>query len=617
MSNKTNLNNLDIKEGNVKLDLELNDITSGNELISIINDFDYSLLTRIEALKKYAKIENNISNILEVIFNFSKIYYLSGSKNIESFLQQICTSVDNNSIPLLIKLESIRILYEYNEELELITDTDSESLKDIIKKNNQDIIERNKNRKKLCFEVLDKVCQNYEELPTTSKIDALMMLINSIDYKEQVNTYLLSLINNQNIDCSYRYKFIIGLIKKQFNSEVNINFYIKECISTFFSNELNFKNNFMYKILSAQFILINKDKLEFTSKEIGIICDTLYNMCVDLSIEENNRADIADTLLRLGTSEIKEKSRAIITKLGKSSNIFNNSQNVHNDEIEKSTILILEDLIQNVPININTTIDTIINEINSLINHYHDDNYNISEIDKEKIKLSLNRITMDQILYSKYNMNISKILILVWTYINTNEFSNDIQSELRKRMIEELIDMSGMCSSGYIARLINVISGYTKYNITISWQDQIISNVNGRLNASIKNIINEKDSLYYMDQRKLNEITLIYLKEKLRTDVDFNNYKPEEIKQKLDVNKYFEEDKDDKIKKVVEQFQSKVLEEMMLSSSDYGNRIHFLKFSTDYIPNLRENLYQEFNKYISDDDFELYFRKAIMVYEGN
>ena len=45
------------------------------------------------------------------------------------------------------------------------------------------------------------------------------------------------------------------------------------------------------------------------------------------------------------------------------------------------------------------------------------------------------------------------------------------------------------------------------------------------------------------------------------------------------------------------------------------DRSNFYKFFRDYIPNLKEELYSEFKTFMNDSDFDLYMRKAIMIYE--
>jgi hypothetical protein len=59
---------------------------------------------------------------------------------------------------------------------------------------------------------------------------------------------------------------------------------------------------------------------------------------------------------------------------------------------------------------------------------------------EEKIKVALNRIFMDRVLYSKYNCSLSHVLLKVWTYIVGHEH----EDEMKKRLLEELQEMESM-----------------------------------------------------------------------------------------------------------------------------------------------------------------------------
>jgi patatin-like phospholipase/acyl hydrolase len=65
----------------------------------------------------------------------------------------------------------------------------------------------------------------------------------------------------------------------------------------------------------------------------------------------------------------------------------------------------------------------------------------------------------------------------------------------------------------------------------------------------------------------------------------------------------------------LEEFQEKVLNELMISSNEYESRKHFLKFFRKNMLSIREELYEEFKDHITDTDFDLYFRSAISKYE--
>ena len=66
----------------------------------------------------------------------------------------------------------------------------------------------------------------------------------------------------------------------------------------------------------------------------------------DPDLDYNLRADSADVILRLGSIDNKTTAKEIIMMLGRQDGdvktIFDNAQNVHIDEIEKSVIEALE-----------------------------------------------------------------------------------------------------------------------------------------------------------------------------------------------------------------------------------------------------------------------------------
>jgi hypothetical protein len=104
-----------------------------------------------------------------------------------------------------------------------------------------------------------------------------------------------------------------------------------------------------------------------------------------------------------------------------------------------------------------------------------------------KIKLSLVRIDIDRVLY--LNNNLSKILVRLWSYIVKNEHKD----EILKRLIQELEEMSGTCSSGFVSRLVNCLSGFGEdITVGISFEEQLIGNFIGRLNAYTRKIDDEK-----------------------------------------------------------------------------------------------------------------------------
>jgi hypothetical protein len=178
---------------------------------------------------------------------------------------------------------------------------------------------------------------------------------------------------------------------------------------------------------------------------------------------------------------------------------------------------------------------------------------------------------------------------------------------MEKRLLEELEDMSGTYSSGFLSRLINVLSGFGEFDIYISWDDQIISNFAGRLNSYARQIT-DSDSPFYTKQ--FDSVLELYLnKNKLYTDKTFEDRK--ELFFSLSENK-----KEDEISNCVENFAEDVLNEMMVKSSNFAKRQNFLLFFRTFMPSIYEEMFNEFKDIITPSEFELAFRKAISCYEG-
>ena len=91
-----------------------------------------------------------------------------------------------------------------------------------------------------------------------------------------------------------------------------------------------------------------------------------------------------------------------------------------------------------------------------------------------------------------YDANLSGKL---WTDGEGRQFLGDRPEEIQKRLLQELEEMSGTCSSGFASRLVNVFSGFGSFGIRISWEDQVKANFMGRLNAVARQITDD-DSIF-------------------------------------------------------------------------------------------------------------------------
>jgi hypothetical protein len=225
-----------------------------------------------------------------------------------------------------------------------------------------------------------------------------------------------------------------------------------------------------------------------TSEEEKLAIENYFldNIAQDETYEENTRADAADVVLRISqSSEQKLKARKIIGLIGsskkencqslieKAKTIYSNSQNVH--DFTDQSDAIIQKLIEE---NISSTAKKFADIHNTVASYTRN---TISDREKRfKILKALNRISIDTATFTSYNATVAEIFVLVWLKVENSE-------ELKVRLLEELIDMNDTCSSGHVARLINAISHYDKsISFNISWEQQVISNFVGRMNAKLR-----------------------------------------------------------------------------------------------------------------------------------
>ena len=563
-----------------------------------IFDMNLSLELRIQIISKYYLIYPE--DFIEIISRIKGMYSFSGTKSLEKFVYSIITETKLSSF---LKIELVMSLLNFKEMEEDIFEKDDESFKEIKRKSNDEIKIRNDSRNILAYKALNIVCSELDvELSTPYKVETIYELMKNENYKYESLFYFLKIINNKILDCDYRYKTILSLERRDI---VNKKFFIFETCLEFLKKEFNFT---MYRILSGQNLLQNFEMEDSVKNNVENI---LLSFSKDEDLEYNLRADAADVLLNLGSENMKKEGRNIIFSLGQingvNKTIFDNAQNVHVKDIEKSVLDIIIKLSNYPTIKLDDKnpidYEYVQLKINNLLDELLKYDSDLDMVKKNRIQISFNRIYMDKALY--FNNSVSNILVKVWSYIENNEY----KTEMQKRLIEELDEMSGTCSSGFASRIVNSITGFGEFDLHISWEDQIVSNFSGRLNAYARKIANE-DSLFFKDEVFSEVFKLFIIDNKLFSGMNLNI---EDRKKKYLLNKKLH---DVKIE-CIEEFSEHVINEMTVTSSKFANRQHFLLFFKTYMTLIYNELFEEFKELITESEFDLAFRRAISVYEGD
>lgn len=389
-----------------------------------IFDLFLPIETRIDALEKYQLYFND--DIVSVINQLNVKYLIVNTDLMKEYLVSIC--INSDIVPEL-KLDIAKSL------------TGSE------------------NKDNTGYDIIHKILFENDDLPTPCYIDGLIywMQADKDKYQNHILQCVYDFLDNDFIEAEYKFKSLLSI-----HSEYPL--YGQISLLYF----MNTNTYIMFKILAGQLLLQDK-------YEVNKVNKYLLSYCADEDLDYNLRADAADCLLHLCEDEdIKEQARACIIALaGQGRTVYDNAQNVHNIKIEESIDKIIHDIIKT-PIHIQYKDAK--DDILKLVEEF--------KFNEEYVNVALQRIELDQKLYGEYNIKLEKLFLLVWNYIN--QFCKDDLLELKKRMIEELIDMANTCSSGHSSRLVNVLTGFTDLKITISYEDQIIANLQARLFKILK-----------------------------------------------------------------------------------------------------------------------------------
>ena len=397
-----------------------------------------------------------------------------------------------------------------------------------------------------CFEILAEMYQTQEEsfrsgLPVQIREELLLFFCDPLQnckFEELYIHLMMEFIGDSTVATLTRYRFIKKLDKP------NELYKTKLLIPALLAMRDNTEVDVKFRLLSAQFLGVH-----------GIYSDYfLYQVGSDTTRDEDTRADAYDILLAYSETYTKEEIRSNLLTLGqKGLGIYQNSQNVHTASVEKSVEQLINKLAIKIPDSEELPYEKVIQALGP----------------SDKLFEAIQRIELDEASYGLARLSLRTILCKLYTLISTSEFS----VELHNRLLEEMFESSGKCSSGFASRLVNVLSGYhDDMTLLISYEDEIISKVGSELNKAISNLGGTG----------------------LTSE-------PVEVGGSL---------------KTVDEYKENIVEELGIDSQKFLERKHLLHFFRNTFSKIRADLYQEYKGLVSDTDFDLYSRKAILFYEG-
>jgi hypothetical protein len=295
------------------------------------------------------------------------------------------------------------------------------------------------------------------------------------DYRIKAVDQLASILNDSRWASEYRYELLVGISRDTRDDYKGL---VDRVQITFFNNE---KNGIRQRILSASYLLQHVSTLTETSKDK--IIDEFISVATDENREFNVRGDAADALIisgiATGIARAVEEGQRIITRLGirsRADTIYENRQNVHDTTIGRHVKAILNKLIEDKfpeDLTYEMVYSDVMVEVEKLPEH-----------ERELAQTALQRINVDTTIFEN-DFTLRDILMHVWVRVMRYP-----QKAVVQNFMTELVDMAETCTTGHEKRLINILATMGEA-IHISFRDQIIANVKGRMLKRIKDIRDE------------------------------------------------------------------------------------------------------------------------------
>lgn len=309
---------------------------------------------------------------------------------------------------------------------------------------------------------------------------------------------LLALLKDETLSLEIRFDMLTQA--KDFPDSIEI------CLHGYVAWFYQYDEPILYKMLSAQYILSHQvQSFPLIRTHTKNAQQYLYDIARKEKYPVKTRSEAADMLIRLGTTNFRKTAEEVISTLGKrymnsqDRSFYSDEQNIHEVQYEKS----LKELVKSIPSIEDVSLDQIYEKIRAYSrehpktvkrvqwedggNDEKEESGEDSKEDEEDIRLSsFQRIVMDTSTYFGYTM----IDIIRYVYKKIQLSSH--KEELEKRMMEELIDMHGWCSTGHVVRLLNILQGYEEQVVlSIDPVKELYAAVLARLKFAMKTLSKE------------------------------------------------------------------------------------------------------------------------------
>lgn len=318
----------------------------------------------------------------------------------------------------------------------------------------------------------------------TDRIQAIRYMAR-IPYKDFINHCVeasVGILEDDSID-PYEKFFFYANNDKYIKLEDNI----VHALHPIYFKEARIKNYPLeVTLLAARYIFIN---YPYDSDDRMDVLEYILNIADDKNETVYARAECADMLANFGEGNEVFFGKKIMEELGTlydeslHKTIYTNAQNVHSETIQESIIKIIRSLRKEF-----SNIKSVQTQQYTLEDIQKDLE---NELNKEEKKYDLSsfffRVMTDPSRYER--LSLADILILVYYKIQT--FSDYIKQTCIKRLLEEVKESDNTCTTGYLSRIINVLSGFVEgedFVLRMKPQDELRSAIFARIHASIRGL---------------------------------------------------------------------------------------------------------------------------------
>ena len=209
--------------------------------------------------------------------------------------------------------------------------------------------------------------------------------------------------------------------------------------------------------------LVEKATLMFDDFAVQNDTENLYEIADIIGTHSPNNRNIF--LQRIRNIENPAPLReALLPREAKNSKktVYDDSQNVHNSKINQSVLKVAEFLYKKYENVVNLNDKNISKEENARYKANIIENIRCALIAKYPDKRTLinnsTRYIQESVaLFGVHQISLIDSFISLWLFITDHEHITELES----RLLDELKEMNGLCTTGHIARLMNVIQGFT------------------------------------------------------------------------------------------------------------------------------------------------------------